>query len=295
MKAVSSMTGYAALSREIPGRSLSIEIKSVNGRFLDLQLRLPDDLRQLEPLLRERIGQSVQRGKVECRMAVTSSASSTTALHLNQPLLEQLQRLQQQVLQQLPQARTLSVADLLRWPGMLDDPTANSADPGNEWLRQQGLELLQQALAEFSASREREGAKLAGMLRERVDSIERRLGEIAPALPAAISAYQSRLTTKLREALGSQDEERIRQEVAVYGVKVDVTEELQRLQAHVQETRRVLEAGGAVGKRLDFLMQELNREANTLGSKMVSRELSDASLEFKLLIEQMREQVQNLE
>jgi uncharacterized protein (TIGR00255 family) len=295
MKAVSSMTGYAALSREIPGRSLSIEIKSVNGRFLDLQLRLPDDLRQLEPLLRERIGQSVQRGKVECRMAVTSSASSTTALHLNQPLLEQLQRLQQQVLQQLPQARTLSVADLLRWPGMLDDPTANSADPGNEWLRQQGLELLQQALAEFSASREREGAKLAGMLRERVDSIERRLGEIAPALPAAISAYQSRLTTKLREALGSQDEERIRQEVAVYGVKVDVTEELQRLQAHLQETRRVLEAGGAVGKRLDFLMQELNREANTLGSKMVSRELSDASLEFKLLIEQMREQVQNLE
>jgi uncharacterized protein (TIGR00255 family) len=295
MKAVSSMTGYAALSREIPGRSLSIEIKSVNGRFLDLQLRLPDDLRQLEPLLRERIGQSVQRGKVECRMAVTSSASSTTALHLNQPLLEQLQRLQQQVLQQLPQARALSVADLLRWPGMLDDPTANSADPGNEWLRQQGLELLQQALAEFSASREREGAKLAGMLRERVDSIERRLGEIAPALPAAISAYQSRLTTKLREALGSQDEERIRQEVAVYGVKVDVTEELQRLQAHVQETRRVLEAGGAVGKRLDFLMQELNREANTLGSKMVSRELSDASLEFKLLIEQMREQVQNLE
>ncbi len=289
------MTGYAALSREIPGRSLSIEIKSVNGRFLDLQLRLPDDLRQLEPLLRERIGQSVQRGKVECRMAVTSSASSTTALHLNQPLLEQLQRLQQQVLQQLPQARTLSVADLLRWPGMLDDPTANSADPGNEWLRQQGLELLQQALAEFSASREREGAKLAGMLRERVDSIERRLGEIAPALPAAISAYQSRLTTKLREALGSQDEERIRQEVAVYGVKVDVTEELQRLQAHLQETRRVLEAGGAVGKRLDFLMQELNREANTLGSKMVSRELSDASLEFKLLIEQMREQVQNLE
>ena len=289
------MTGYAALSREIPGRSLSIEIKSVNGRFLDLQLRLPDDLRQLEPLLRERIGQSVQRGKVECRMAVTSSASSTTALHLNQPLLEQLQRLQQQVLQQLPQARTLSVADLLRWPGMLDDPTANTADPGNEWLRQQGLELLQQALAEFSASREREGAKLAGMLRERVDSIERRLGEIAPALPAAISAYQSRLTTKLREALGSQDEERIRQEVAVYGVKVDVTEELQRLQAHLQETRRVLEAGGAVGKRLDFLMQELNREANTLGSKMVSRELSDASLEFKLLIEQMREQVQNLE
>jgi uncharacterized protein (TIGR00255 family) len=289
------MTGYAALSREIPGRSLSIEIKSVNGRFLDLQLRLPDDLRQLEPLLRERIGQSLQRGKVECRMAVTSSASSTTALHLNQPLLEQLQQLQQQVLQQLPQARTLSVADLLRWPGMLDDPTANTADPGNEWLRQQGLELLQQALTEFSASREREGAKLAGMLRERVDSIERRLGEIAPALPAAISAYQSRLTTKLREALGSQDEERIRQEVAVYGVKVDVTEELQRLQAHLQETQRVLEAGGAVGKRLDFLMQELNREANTLGSKMVSRELSDASLEFKLLIEQMREQVQNLE
>jgi uncharacterized protein (TIGR00255 family) len=295
MKAVSSMTGYAALSCELPGRSLSIEIKSVNGRFLDLQLRLSDELRQLEPLLRERIGRAVQRGKVECRMAVTNAGSNATALQLNQPLLDQLQQLQQRVLQQLPQARALSVADMLRWPGMLDDPSASTADPGDEGLREQGLNLLAQALAEFSASREREGAKLGSMLRERVDSIERRLGEIAPALPAAISAYQARLTAKLREALGSEDEERIRQEVAVYGVKVDITEELQRLQAHLQETRRVLDAGGAVGKRLDFLMQELNREANTLGSKMVSRELSDASLEFKLLIEQMREQVQNLE
>jgi uncharacterized protein (TIGR00255 family) len=295
MKAVSSMTGYAALSCELPGRSLSIEIKSVNGRFLDLQLRLSDELRQLEPLLRERIGRAVQRGKVECRMAVTNAGSNATALQLNQPLLDQLQQLQQRVLQQLPQARALSVADMLRWPGMLDDPSACTADPGDDGLREQGLNLLAQALAEFSASREREGAKLGSMLRERVDSIERRLGEIAPALPAAISAYQARLTAKLREALGSQDEERIRQEVAVYGVKVDITEELQRLQAHLQETRRVLDAGGAVGKRLDFLMQELNREANTLGSKMVSRELSDASLEFKLLIEQMREQVQNLE
>ena len=289
------MTGYAALSSELPGRSLSIEIKSVNGRFLDLQLRLPDELRQLEPLLRERIGQAVQRGKVECRMAVSNTADNTTALQLNQPLLDQLQQLQQRVLQQVPQARALSVADMLRWPGMLDDPSASTADPGGDWLREQGLNLLAQALAEFSASRAREGAKLGSMLRERVDSIERRLCEIAPALPAAISAYQARLTAKLREALGSQDEERIRQEVAVYGVKVDITEELQRLQAHLQETRRVLDAGGAVGKRLDFLMQELNREANTLGSKMVSRELSDASLEFKLLIEQMREQVQNLE
>jgi len=154
---------------------------------------------------------------------------------------------------------------------------------------------MRAALGELAASRAREGEKLGRMLLERVAAIRNRLAALAPLVPQAIAAYEERLAAKLREALGGADEERIRQEIAVYGVRIDVAEELSRLAAHLDEVERVIAAGGAVGKRLDFLMQELNREANTLGSKSVSKELSAAALEFKVLIEQMREQVQNLE
>jgi uncharacterized protein (TIGR00255 family) len=154
---------------------------------------------------------------------------------------------------------------------------------------------MRTALGELAASRAREGEKLGRMLLERVAKIRARLAALEPLVPQAIAAYEERLAAKLREALGGADEERIRQEIAVYGVRIDVAEELSRLAAHLDELERVIAAGGTVGKRLDFLMQELNREANTLGSKSVSKELSAAALEFKVLIEQMREQVQNLE
>ena len=161
--------------------------------------------------------------------------------------------------------------------------------------RSAALDLARQVLEDFTATRSREGDKLKAMLLDRVDAMESLLKAIQPRLPEAIAAFQEKITTKLREALGSGDEERIQKEIALYGIKVDVAEELSRLAAHLIEVRRVLAAGGPSGKRLDFLMQELHREANTLGSKSVSKELSDASLEFKLLIEQMREQVQNIE
>jgi uncharacterized protein (TIGR00255 family) len=154
---------------------------------------------------------------------------------------------------------------------------------------------MRAALVELGAARAREGARLAAMIRERVGRIRTRLAELEPLVPQAIAAYEDKLATKLREVLGAGDEDRIRQEIAVFGVRIDVAEELSRLATHLDEVERVLAAGGAVGKRLDFLMQELNREANTLGSKSVSKELSAAALEFKLAIEQMREQVQNLE
>ena len=178
--------------------------------------------------------------------------------------------------------------EVLHWPGVLGDDRSAA-------LREACVALVREVLEDFAATRSREGGKLAAMLIERAERMKSLLASIQPKLPEAIAAYQEKLAARLREVLGGTDEERIRQEIALYGVKVDVAEELNRLGAHLEEVHRVVSAGGAVGKRLDFLMQELNREANTLGSKSVSKELSDASLELKLLIEQMREQIQNIE
>ena len=285
-----SMTGYASVTRETPGGSLSVELKSVNGRFLDIQFRLPEDLRSVEPQLRELIGSKVTRGKVDCRIATAASSGQAPRMELNDALLKALAHVGQRIQAVVPGSTPMTVAEVLNWPGMLGDDAA-----AGEELRKTTLELARAALKEFSATRQREGAKLADMLLARVDRMETMLRDIQPRLPEAIAAFQQKITARLKEALGSTDDERIRQEIALYGIKIDITEELNRLGAHLAEVRRVLSAGGPAGKRLDFLMQELNREANTLGSKMVSKELSDASLEFKLLIEQMREQVQNIE
>jgi uncharacterized protein (TIGR00255 family) len=182
------------------------------------------------------------------------------------------------------------VSEVLHWPGVFgEDSSAEAA------LREAAVGLAREAIADLAATRAREGDKLADMIRERVARMRARLHELEPAVPTAIAAYQEKVAARLREVLAAGEEERIRQEIALFGVKIDVAEELSRLATHLDEVERVLERGGAVGKRLDFLMQELNREANTLGSKSVSREVSAAAVELKLAIEQMREQVQNLE
>lgn len=287
---IHSMTGYAALSRELAARSVTLELKSVNGRFLDLQFRLPEEMRAIEPGMREALTARIVRGKVECRMAFQAAIGAEPKLAINKPLLAALAQASRQICAAMPDAQPLRVGEVLHWPGVLADDLAETGA-----LREAGMALLKDALEEFAASRAREGEKLAAMLLERVDRMQALLAEIQPRVPEAIAAYEERLAAKLREVLASGDEDRIRQEIAVFGVKIDVAEEMNRLGAHLQEVRRVLAAGGSCGKRLDFLMQELNREANTLGSKSVSRELSQASLEFKLLIEQMREQIQNIE
>ncbi len=284
------MTGYAALSSEIGQALLAVELKSVNSRFLDLQFRLPEELRAAEPALRELLAAGVSRGKIECRMAIQPSAGTVPQLAINEALLAALAQAERKVLDALPEAQPLRVGEVLHWPGML----ANE-ETGADTLREASVALLKSALAEFAATRAREGDKLKDMILERIDRMQTRLALIQSHVPEAIAAYQEKLATRLREALATSDEERIRHEIALFGVKIDIAEELNRLGAHLEEVRRVLAAGGAVGKRLDFLMQELNREANTLGSKSVSKELSDTSLEFKLLIEQMREQIQNIE
>ncbi len=287
---VSSMTGYAAVTRELAAGTLALELKSVNSRFLDVQFRVAEELRSAEPQLRELAMASVARGKLDCRLAFTASPLARGEASLNSEVLSRLARLSQLVRGALPEAQPLRVIEVLHWPGVLGEDTAAA-----EALREAALDAMRAALAELSAARVREGEKLARMIRERVARIRGRLAEIEPLVPQAVAAYAEKLAAKLREALAAADEERIRQEIAVFGVKIDVAEELSRLGAHLDEVERVLAAGGAVGKRLDFLMQELNREANTLGAKSVSKELSAAVLEFKVLIEQMREQVQNLE
>lgn len=287
---IRSMTGFATRAAKLDAGSFTLELRSVNHRFLDLQLKLPDEMRSLEPLLRETIMPHLVRGKVECRASFALRQEGGADTMLNQALLQQLVLWCWEVRTVLPEAPVLSVGEVLRWNGMLE----SVALPAEE-LQSALLVLLQSVQADFNAAREREGAKLAEFLLQRVAQIEALCDEAAPRIPAAIAAYEARLGARLREAMQHGDEDRLRQEMAVFASRGDVEEELSRLRTHVQEVRRVVEKGGAAGKRLDFLMQELNREANTLGSKSVDVEVSRASMEMKILIEQMREQIQNIE
>jgi uncharacterized protein (TIGR00255 family) len=244
-------------------------------------------LRAIESGLRELISARVQRGKVECRIAWGASATLSGARNLNGDAMARLAHLAQQAKLVFPDAAPLSLADILRWPGISGD---ESPDPAV--LHSACLELARSALDDFQATRAREGDKLAAVIRERLVRIGAIVAVVGPHIPAAQAAFEERLRQRLAEAA---DDERIRQEVVLFASRIDVAEELARLTTHVSEVGRVLDKGGAVGKRLDFLMQELNREANTLGSKSVVQEVSAASMDLKLLIEQMREQIQNLE
>ena len=288
-----SMTGYATASRELDSGSLTLELRAVNHRYLDIQLRMPDELRVFEGMLREAISAQLQRGKVECRINYAPRSAQCGGT-LNSALLQQLTAWSDEVRAALPDVRSLSVADVLRWNGMLETPAA-SADE----LRAALFDLMQDVLEEFSAARAREGEKLGDFLLQRLEKIEALRNDVMPHVPAAIAAYEQKLTARLQEAMQNAPEdiwdERVRQEITLYASKIDVDEELSRLASHLSEMRRILSHGGAVGKRLDFLMQELNREANTLGSKSVDAEVSRSAMEMKILIEQMREQIQNLE
>ena len=290
MTNIQSMTGFAAANIDLGHAVLSLEIKSVNSRFLDISFRLGDDLRPLEMPLRERITAQVGRGKVECRGYLQSQSGDPAERAPNAEKIAALGRLDVLVRNALPQAAPLTVAEVLRWPGVMADETLPADD-----VQAATLTLFATMMSEFVASRAREGAKLAAVLSECARKMRQQVAAAGPLVPLAIAAYQDRLGAKLREAVANLDEDRIRQEVGVFAAKVDVAEEIARLEAHLDELDRVLAKGGAVGKRLDFLMQELGREANTLASKSVSGEVTAIALELKLLIEQLREQVQNLE
>ncbi len=286
---IQSMTGYAAAASDTPRGRLGIELRSVNSRFLDLQVRVADELRAYEPALREAITGRLARGKVECRLYLASGAPATAAT-LDGDALAALARLAAEAHKAFPQAAPLRIADILRWPGVLAGPALDE-----ERMRAEVTGLCRRALDELVAARTREGEKLARAIGERVGEMRRRIDDVAPLVPQAVAAYQEKLAQRLREAIGTADDERIRSEIAVFGMKIDVDEELTRLRTHLAEVDRVLGAGGAAGKRLDFLAQELNREANTLASKSAAQRISECALDLKLLVEQIREQVQNIE
>ena len=287
---VQSMTGFAVQTRDLGSVSLHLELRSVNSRYLDLGFRIVDDLRVAEPAIRERIAARLGRGKVECRLNLQAGHGGPRSLALNAALVDQLAEAQNALRARFVDAAALSVNELLRWPGMLADDSL-----GFDEMLPAIVALTNAALDDLVATRGREGEKLADMIRERVARMRELVAQAAPRMPAVVAEYQERLSARLRDAVVSLDEDRIRQEVALYAQRIDVDEELTRLITHLDEVERILKAGGAAGKRLDFLMQELNREANTLGSKSVVSEVSQTAMELKLLIEQMREQVQNLE
>jgi uncharacterized protein (TIGR00255 family) len=285
-----SMTGFAAEATELPGLSLSVELRSVNHRYLDVTVKLPDEFRHLESVLRERLSGELKRGKVECRVAMNRTSPGATTLAVDAARVKQLANAAAQVLHTIPSAVPLSVNEILRWPGVMAEPSI----PPDE-LAATIMALVDKAVMDLAGSRRREGAKVQAVLAASCDGIEAQVARVTPRIPAIHAAFNEKLASRLREAGLDPNEDRLKQEFAVFATKIDVAEELSRLTTHVAEVRRVLAVGGNAGKRLDFLAQELHREANTLGSKSVDAEISQVSLELKVLIEQMREQVQNVE
>jgi len=287
---ISSMTGFAAAAHESAQGSIGVELKTVNHRYLEFQVRIPEELRPLEGAMREAVAAKLTRGKVDCRVTYTPVATAARSLVPDTQAMGTLHAASDAVRRRFPEARPLSVSEVLHWPGVLAD---ESLSPDK--LKDEVLGLLGRAIADLDASRMREGGKLEAVLRERLDAMAHLVKDAQPLLPTAIKAFQDKLAAKLAEAGASPSDERVHQEVVLYAARIDVDEELQRLVTHIGEFRRVLDKGGACGKRLDFLCQELNREANTLGSKSVANEMTRISVELKVLIEQMREQVQNIE
>ncbi len=304
---VSSMTGFALARRDHRVGAIVLEMRSVNSRYLDPQFRLSDELRAGETALREAITARVSRGKLDVRYYIHRNAGAAQGLVAAERVLAQLEALDRGVRARLPDARPLSVNEVLHWPGVLE-----SGDIEVDEVLAMTKSLAAEALEQLATARAREGERLAAMIIGRLDAMLEIVERLQPAVPRLVEAHQRMLEQRLSAALGIVFEptggeapaaavgrgealDRIRQEITLYGTRIDVSEELSRLAGHLAEVRAILGRGGAVGKRLDFMMQELNREANTLGSKSAAAELADAAVELKLAIEQIREQVQNLE
>ena len=304
--AVYSMTGYAsaqqgastqgsdAEARAPSARQLGLEIRSVNSRFLDLSFRLPDELRAMEPVLRALLTKKIKRGKVEVRAAIESGASGALP-DISPRLLQRLDSLQDGVKAWLPNAAGLSVADVLRL-------CANAQSAPEDWSKAVP-ELAEKALKALLAARKQEGERLATMLHERLNQLRTLTLQAVPLVPQLVEQQRQRFMERWKEAMGLAEgsptpeaaQDRALSEATAFAIRIDVAEEVTRLQSHLDEIERLLLQGGEIGKRLDFLIQELHREANTLGSKSAALELTRISVDMKVLIEQMREQVQNIE
>jgi len=282
------MTAYAGGERVTPWGTLGCELRSVNHRFLEVGVRLPEDLRSLEPQLRERIAARLSRGKLDLVMRLRAPEAATS-LSVNEALVDQLGDLARRLHSRFPDMR-IGFTELLQYPGVLQAESTDAAA-----LQAEALALLDEVVDGFVAAREREGDKLATAISERVDAVERIATEVRELIPAIREGQRVKLAARLADLPHPVDPGRAEQELVMWLQKLDVDEELDRLGSHIAEIRRVLRQREPVGRRLDFLLQEFNREANTLGSKSVDARTSNAAVELKVLIDQIREQVQNIE
>ncbi|MGB5451377.1 MAG: YicC/YloC family endoribonuclease [Sedimenticolaceae bacterium] len=284
------MTAFARQQEHGEYGELTWEIRSVNHRFLETTVRLPEDLRGIEPVVRERVTARLGRGKVECNLRFKTLGAGAAELRVNDALVEQIMTAADRMAHRLHSSHNPSTMDILRWPGVLE-----SAEMDFTPVQEAAVALLGQAIDTLVETREREGDRLAQLIVQRVDAMRAQVEIARERMPFVIEGVRARLKARLDEVAGNLDQERLEQEMALLAQRLDVDEEMDRLRTHLDEVSRVLEQDEPVGRRLDFLMQELNREANTLGSKSADSETTAISVEMKVLIEQMREQVQNIE
>ena len=287
---INSMTAFARESGETEGGILTVELRSVNHRYLDCTFKLPDVLRSLEPVLREHTTKAFARGKLDCLVRLQSSAADPGSLQIDQERLEGLVTAIEAVAGQVGNAGQVDPITLLQFPGIY---TAAAQD--EDQIRRDATALFARALQNMQENRAREGEKLGSMITERLDQVALEVEKTRNMLPELLSAQRERVVRRIEDLKVEVDQGRLEQELTYLAQKSDVDEELDRLEAHVGEVRRTLDKGGPCGRRLDFLMQELNREANTLSSKSVSADTTQNAVELKVLIEQMREQIQNIE
>ncbi|WP_294911946.1 YicC/YloC family endoribonuclease [Tatumella sp. UBA2305] len=286
---IRSMTAYAR--REVKGDwgSASWELRSVNQRYLETYMRLPEQFRSLEPMIRERIRHRLTRGKIECALRFDASQGAQSELILNEALAKQLIQSANWVKLQADEG-SINPVDILRWPGVMA-----AAEQDLDSINQQLMAALEQALDDFITARETEGQALQTMIEQRLEGVTEQVAKVRAHMPEVMLWQRERLIAKLEEAEIQLDNNRLEQELVMMAQRIDVAEELDRLEAHVKETYNILKKKEAVGRRLDFMMQEFNRESNTLGSKSINADITASAIELKVLIEQMREQIQNIE
>jgi len=287
---IRSMTAFARQQEHGEHGELTWELRSVNHRYLEATVRLPEELRAIEPQVRERVTKRLGRGKVECNLRYKAGSEGVGELQLNTPLVDQLLDASDKMAHRLHSSHNPSIMDILRWPGVLE-----SGERDLTPVQAAAMALFEQTMDHLVEAREREGGRLAELITQRVEAMRGQVETARERMPIVLAAVRERLLARLEELAGSLDRDRLEQEMALLAQRLDVDEEMDRLTTHLDEVTRVLGRDEPVGRRLDFLMQELNREANTLGSKSADSETTAVSVEMKVLIEQMREQVQNLE
>lgn len=286
---IRSMTAFSREESRSDLGELVWEIRSVNHRYLEVFVRLPEELRALEPLVRETVGKLLARGKVECTLRYKTTGVTPVAMNVNEAFVRQLIQASGQVQQLINSQGQLSVTDVMRWPGVLE---AETVDLGE--VQKKAIGLLEAALSNLVEARQREGTQLAGLIGQRLQEMGQQVELAKKRMPEVIESLRERLQAKLAD-FSDLDEGRVEQEMVIMAQRLDIDEEMDRLNTHLKEVQRTLKQDKPVGRRLDFLMQELNREANTLGSKSADAATTSVSVEMKVLIEQMREQIQNIE